>query len=446
MNTQHTTQVGSMSIRRAAFTLVEVLVVIVIGLILLTIAVPAFQSLIDSSERSLAVNSVQAAVQAAQDLALEGKEGEDGAIVFLVDDNGRLTMVPAVKIGSYREPYLSPPGDIGSQSFDYDYVVIEVFSPLDTGTSIQLPKSWFVRGYAPIGSMIDKFVPADINADRSIAIWYNSPMYGGSDINSPIKDEGHWVFPETNLFAKDAQHVGGNTDNGSLGSMQSQFRSPRQSFMIRFDGRTGELSRSTTPALFINPRVSRERPFGDRPDIEDRWKRVDLSESTRRWGVRMLLAADTDSNGTQWTNGDQFTRSLWIGNISHDTVLVKAVTRIALYNEQEMARDLGARELNKITGTLYKDYDQDDSESEIEFDIDELWPTNPPSVDNLRIAINRWIQGDTGGPEVNGRPWPDGVIRFTDTEDPDLAVGFDEPLSRLYLIQPYSGKLQEVMR
>lgn len=111
-----------------------------------------------------------------------------------------------------------------------------------------------------------------------------------------------------------------------------------------------------------------------------------------------------------------------------------------------MARDLGARELNKITGTLYKDYDQDDSESEIEFDIDELWPTNPPSVDNLRIAINRWIQGDTGGPEVNGRPWPDGVIRFTDTEDPDLAVGFDEPLSRLYLIQPYSGKLQEVMR
>ena len=432
MNTQHTTQVGSMSIRRAAFTLVEVLVVIVIGLILLTIAVPAFQVLIESSERSLAVNSVQSAVQAAQDIALEGKEGEDGAIIFLVDNNGRLTMVPAVKIGSYREPYLTPPGDLGSQSFDYDYVVIEVFSPLDTGSSIQLPESWFVRGYAPIGSMIDKFVPADIDGERSIAIWYNSPIYGGSDINSTLKDQGHWLFPESNLFAKDAQHVGGNTDDGGLGAMQQQFRSPRQSFMIRFDGRTGELSRSTAPALFIDPRVSRERPFGDQPAFEERWKRVDLAESTRRWGIRMLSAADTDSNGTPWTNGDQFARSLWLGNISHDTVLVKAVTRIALYNELDMARDLGARGLNSITGTVYKDYDQEDSESEIEFDK-ELWV---PELDDDEIVklIDQWIQGDTNG---------DGMISF---DDPDALGRVDEPLSRLYLIQPYSGKLQEVMR
>ena len=431
MNIQHTSQVDSISIRRAAFTLVEVLVVIVIGLILLTISVPAFQSLIESSERSLAVNSLQTAVQAAQDIALEGKEGEDGAIVFLVDDNGRLSMVPAVKIGSYREPYLAPPGDLGSQAFDYDYVEIEVFSPLDTESSIQLPESWFIRGYAPIGSMIDRFVPTDINAERSISIWYNSPLYGGSDINSPLKDEGHWVFPETNMFAKDAQHVGGNPNSGSLGSMQSQFRSPRQSFMIRFDGRTGELSRSTTPALFINPRVSRERPFGDQPDITDRWKRVDLAESTRRWGIRMLSTADTDSNGTPWTNGDQFTRSLWLGNISHDTVLVKAVTRIALYNEQEMAIDLGARGLNRVTGTIYKDYDQDDSLSEIEFDEDLWYPDIPADIVTL---IDQWIQGDTNG---------DGKISF---DDPDALGRVDEPLSRLYLIQPYSGKLQEVMR
>ncbi len=445
MNTNRTSQPRSTNALRTAFTLVEVLVVIVIGLIILTISVPVFQTIIDSSDRSLAINSLQTAVQAAQDIALEGREGEDGAIVFLVDDNGRLSMIPAVKIGTYREPYLAPPGDLGSQSFDYDYVVMEVFSPLDSGSSIQLPESWFVRGYASVGSMIDRFVPADINGGRSIAIWYNSPLYGGSDVNSAIKDEGHWVFPETNLFAKDAQHVGGDPVTGNLGAMQSQFRSPRQSFMIRFDGRTGELSRSTAPALFIDPRLSRERPFGDQPAIEDQWKRVDLSESTRRWGIRMLSVADTDSNGSPWTNGDQFTRSLWLGNISHDTVLVKSVTRIALYNEQDLARDLGARGLNQVTGTLYKDYDQSDSQSEIEFDFD-LWPTNTPDAQQLLTAIDRWIQGDTGGPFVNGRPWPDGVIRFTDDTDPDSAAEFDEPRSRLYLIQPYSGKLQEVMR
>jgi len=137
-------------------------------------------------------------------------------------------------------------------------------------------------------------------------------------------------------------------------------------------------------------------------------------------------------------------RSLFIGNISHDTVMVKAITRIALYNEQDLARDLGARGLNAETGTLYQAYDQDDSESAIGYDL-ELWPVGTaPDENELRIAINRWMEGDTAGPLFNGRPWPDGQIVF-DT-DPSRVIEVDEPASRLYLIQPYSGRLQEVLR
>lgn len=432
MNPLNTQPARLRALSRRAFTLVEVLVVIVIAFILISISVPAYQALITSSERSLAVNSLQVAIQAAQDIALDGREGEDGAIMFLVDENGLMTMVPAVKIGTHKEPYAEAPGDLGFQSFDYDYIDIEVFAPLSSGESIQLPESWFVRGYAPIGSMIDQFVVRGAPAEnRFAAIWYNSPIYGGLDFQSDVKQRGHWVFPETNLFAKNAQHVGGDATSGALGGIQGQFRTPRQSFMIRFDGQSGQLSRSTEPALFIDPRKSRERPFGDRPSATDRWKRVDLADNIQRWGIRMMSASDTNSDGTHWTISDQYDRALWMGNISHDTVLVKAVTRVALYNEQELARDLGTRGLNRVTGTIYREYDQTDSESEIQFD-DRLWETYPGD-NQVRDRIDRWIEGDTNG---------DGRITF-DTQDPDL---LDEPRSRLYLISPYSAQLQEVFR
>ncbi len=431
--TQSSDGACALGVVRGGFSLVEILVVVVIAMIMLTISIPAYQALIASSERSLAVNSLQSAVQAAQDIALDGREGEDGAIVFLVSDDGRLTMIPAVKIGNHREVYMGAPGEMGLQSLDYDYIEMEVFAPVSSGESIQLPESWFVRGYAPIGSMVDKLIKRNVAPNmRFASLWYNSPTYGGSDFLNPIKDEGNWVFPETNMYARDAQHAGGDPITGDLGALFGSVRTPRQSFMVRFDGRSGQLSRSTMPALFINPRVSRERPFGDQPLLQDRWKRVDLADNIHRWGVRMTSASDVNSDGQHWSTTDLLERSLWMGNVSHDTVLVKAVTRIALYNETDLANDLGARGVNRITRTIYKDYDQLDSDAEIEFDL-ELWPTNTPTADDIRIAINRWIEGDTNG---------DGRISF----DPDNSALLDEPRSRLFLIGSYSGKLQEVLR
>lgn len=82
MKKTHTHLVGT-SINRPAFTIVELLVVILIGLIILTIAVPAFQTMAYSSNRSLAVNALQASSQMARDVAINA--GEDGAVVFIYD-------------------------------------------------------------------------------------------------------------------------------------------------------------------------------------------------------------------------------------------------------------------------------------------------------------------------------------------------------------------------
>src|SRR6056297_2853959 len=90
-----------------AFTIVELLVVIVIAVLLLTIAVPAFQATIYSSNRSLAVNALEASSIMARDAALN--TGKDGAIVFVYDPEvGRINIIPAIKVGTIREATTAP--------------------------------------------------------------------------------------------------------------------------------------------------------------------------------------------------------------------------------------------------------------------------------------------------------------------------------------------------
>jgi Tfp pilus assembly major pilin PilA len=428
---------------RRAFTVVEILVVVTIGIILTSIAVPAFQNLLESSRRSLAVNALQNAVQSAQDIALSGREGEDGAIVFVYDAQSRsMRLVPAVKVGEVSEFLRGVPGQLGQVGFNTPYLTLDVFVPYSSGETIQLPENWMVRGYAPPGSMLDPFTPvqplqAGDEFGRLVSIWYDTPLYGDNDVMDPIKKEANWVFPETGFYALDAQHVGGDPVSGDLGNPPTPQRTPRQSFMVRFDGQTGQLSLSTRAAIFVDPRPSRERPYGDQPNLDDRWKRVDLADSVNRWALRIIQATDLDGDNGAYRNADFALRELLIGNASHDTILVKGVSRLALYEESALARDLGARGVNATTGTIYDDYPQDDSTAPIEID-DALWQTYPGD-DELRVLINRWIEGDTNG-NPSG-PGGDGIIRFSD--DPELS---DNPVSRLYLIQPYSGELQEIFR
>jgi len=429
----------SRATRRGAFTLVEVLVVIVIAAILISLSVPAYQNLIESSEQSLAVNALQSAVRGAQDIALENGGDADGAVVFLHDGAGRVSMVPAIKIGQISAPLQPLGGGEGGGNFGvpgataFDTVTLDVFAPTDTGREIQLPRLWSVRGYAAPGTLNDRIEPgrnSDNPDERSAAVWYNSEIYGGDDVTSDTRREAHWVFPETGFYARDAQYEGG-PDDGSIGGSAQNQRTPRQSFMIRFDGRTGQLLRSSTPGLFIDPRTSRERPYGDDPAPDDAWKRIDLSLSVKQWALRVMNNPDLDSNGFGYQAGDLGIFNKLIGNASHDTVYVKPVTRIALYNEEDMASDIGAGGLS-ATGTVYLPYDQTESDSEIMFD-ESLWRGTYPGDDEVRDDINRWIEGDTNG---------DSEIVF----DPDDPQGSDEPKARLYLIQPYSAELTEVLR
>ncbi len=419
----------TLSIKPRGFTIVELMVVILIGVILLTIAVPAFQNTIYSSNRSLAVNAVQASSLMARDVAIN--TGQDGAVVFLYDpQTGHVQIVPAIKVGTIREPSTAPSGPGGGfggpapVAFgDLPYFDRDVFVPAAIGDTLSLPAYWMVRGYAAPGMLRDQD-----SSGENAATWYNSEIYGGDNPSSNVKDDAHWVFPETGFFARDAQVNGGSLDGG-LGSVNRGLATARQSFMIRFDGRTGAVSRDTSSALFIDPRNSRERPWGDERDLDanQRTLRVDLAEDYEVWAGRILNSSDLNADGIAYGRDDGTLRDQLIGTASNDTVLVKPVSRIALYDERQLAMGIGARGLNSVTGTIYEPQDQDETMVAIGFDMTLFSGVNEGQV---LERIDQWISGNT-----------------TFVDNGDFQLDFDdEPQSRLYLVQSYTGELKEVLR
>ncbi len=419
---------------RGAYTIIELLVVIVIAVLLLTIAVPAFQASIYSSNRSLAANAIQAASVMARDVAIN--TGKDGAVVFVYDPEvRRLNIIPAIKVGTIREASTAPTGPGGGRGpgavafGQQPYFDIDVFVAAPIGEVLSLPADWMVRGYAPAGLMID----VDSGGNEA-ATWYNSQMYGGDDPNSSLKEEGHWVFPETGLFARDAQVNGGGL-NGDLSSINRTLATARQSFMIRFDARTGAVSRDTRSALFVDPRNSSKRPYGRdlrRLTPNQLSLRVDQADDIEVWASRVLNSADVTGDGITYGRDDGTLREQLIGNASNDTILVKPVARLALYDEKELAAGVGARGVNTETGTLYLPQDQSISAAMIQLDTSLITP--PPSQQRLAMLIDQWINGDTNG---------DGVISFNPLNPNDEP---DDPQARQYLVQSYTGELKEVLQ
>ncbi|HCT44112.1 MAG TPA: hypothetical protein DF699_02730, partial [Phycisphaerales bacterium] len=201
----------------------------------------------------------------------------------------------------------------------------------------------------------------------------------------------------------------------------------RQSFMIRFDARTGAVSRDTRSALFIDPRNSRERIYGDQPNSNQQTLRVDLAESLEVWATRVLSSPDVNGDGLAYGNDDEQLREQLIGTASNDTILVKPVSRVALYDERDLVLGIGARGLNTETQSIYLPHDQNDRNVNIQFDTSLFDTSNEAEI--VR-RIDQWINGNT-----------------TYTTDNDLVIDFeDEPLSRLYLVQSYTGELKEVLR
>lgn len=403
--------------RLGGFTLVELFVVISVALIVIAVAVPAFSAMTASNARSLAENTLRTAVAVARDVALQSSRGNDAAAVFLFDpESGRMRVVAAEYVGTIED------GIDGAVSGGFlapnTRVKRDVFAPVLVGETLVMPRGWMVRGYAPART---------INSD-----WYDSIMY-----NDPFNawDRGNWVFPEDGFY-----DVNRGVAQGGANS-----RTPRQSFMVRFEGKTGRLVRDAGEALLVDPRpssVDRIPATTNRTDPMI-WKRADLADDAYGWARRVLTEADLLGNGQLYQGADEAERRRLIGNLSHDTVLVRDVSRVALYNETELLRALGARDLSRRragrtnTGSMYASHADVGS---IAIDFDGLFEQNSPfnaspaGLGRLRQSINRWIDGDT-------------------TKNADGTIGngvfyeqTDEPIAMRYWVDTYSGELTEVRR
>jgi prepilin-type N-terminal cleavage/methylation domain-containing protein len=282
---------------RRGFTMVELLVVVAIFVLLISLAVPAFSSMLYSSERSMAENALRIGIASARDAATRSARGEDGAAVFFYEPGVGYTIVPYVLAGTMQ--------DHDASSND---VRRELFVPAAGYEPVQLPRSWMVRGLAVANSMDDQ--------------WYADS--GTAWNNNAVRQRANWVFPETGFY---------DTSRGDEGRK-------RQTFMVRFEGGTGVLKPlQSDPVLVLAPAPSLAfRNTGNFANY-----RVDRDDQPRRF-VRRVLAVTTGA-------GPNLKREL-LGDLSTDTVLAKPVPLLALYNERGMASVVGAS-IGRETGCIY---------------------------------------------------------------------------------------------
>ena len=421
---------------RAAFTLVELFVVIAIALIILAVSLPAFNAMAANAKRSLAQNMLRQGVTLGRDVSVQSVRGGDGAAVFLFDpDSGTIRIVAAELVGTILDTADGNP----TQTVERD-----VFAPVAAGEMIELPKFWSVRGYAPARFTTSSGGgPGFANPDD----WYDSDMY--ADANAWLR--GHWVYPEDGFYDRTlARTVPTN-----------RMRSPRQSFMIRFDAQTGNVRRDGRDSLFIDVRPSDEGraalllSFGLAANTRSdagAWLRADWADNAASWARRIIMTGDLDQDGSPFQMNDERLRRALLGNESHDTVLVRGVARVALYDERDLAQALGARQLSRRAGTpqtysLYAKYDEtgtDPARQRITIDFQGLFEdspafdASPAGQKRLRESIDRWINGDTNR-------MSDGTVgdNFLFGEGPQ---GEDEPLALRFIVDAYSGELVEVTR
>ncbi len=309
-----------------AFTLVELLVVISIFILVLAIAVPAFRAMLYSSAQSSAENGLRAALGVARDAAARSAQGQDAAAVFTFSPGGRTTIIPCLSVGRVLDV---------DQSLDPvdPFVYRDVLVPLPGAEPVQLPGDWMVRAYAPAGSIE--------------GAWYSATE------NDP--DVDNWVFPETGFF---------DGDDGLDGE-------DRQTFMVRFEGSSGALkSWDTSGALVLLPSASGAfRASG----IWNQY-RVDREPDPARFVRRVLASPETIAN-----------KRRLLGDEATDTVLARAVSQLAVYNERRLAAGVGAP-IDRATGCLYRN-------------LEEPRLVNAPGGAPLDPArINSWIVGTLLGP------------------------------------------------
>ncbi len=321
---------------RRAFTLVELLVVIAIFVLLLAIAVPAFSSMLYSSEQSLAENSLRIALQAARDAALRGAAGKDSAAVFFFDRfTGRTTVLPCVYAGTIKDE------DQGSPTRPPPLVDREVFVPVAGFEPVQLPRGWNIRGYAG---------PKTIDTS-----WYERTYSSNA-----ARNRGNWVFPETSFYDED--HGNDGTD--------------RQTFMVRFEGSTGVLKVSDSDAVLVLA-PSPSTTFRSTQPWNNPLLRADTEADYARL-VRRIASRPAAGPGSLSVQN----RQDLIGDSASDTVLAKPVAQVAVYSEKKLAQALGVR-TDSTTGCLYKNLP----------DPQFIDVNGSPMNDVYVVYINDWVEG-----------------------------------------------------
>jgi prepilin-type N-terminal cleavage/methylation domain-containing protein len=280
------------SVRRG-FTLVEIIVVLTVISILVLLAVPAFTSLIASQEETAAEARLRAGVAVARDASIANALGEDTGAVFTYDPQGPIRIVAVTRIGSFIDTTLAVPA------------VREVFVPIDGVEPVTLPGSWMVRAYAPVSAFDGEWYGVDASGTASV-------MYDNTTPN--------WVFPETGFFNHTVENDGRN----------------RQTFMIRFQGGTGQVVGSTpTAAVVLLPRPSDQ----NRTLPQDLWP--NRASDFRRIGERLLKNPSLDVE-----------LQTVLGGASSDVALVRPVQILALTDEVKLADAVGAR-LDRFSNSMY---------------------------------------------------------------------------------------------
>jgi type II secretory pathway pseudopilin PulG len=332
---------------RVAFTLVELLIVIGIFVILLAIAVPAFSSMMFSSEQSMAENAMKIGVAAGRDAALRAGAGRDGAAVFIFE-NKRIQVVPCVQAGTVE--------DVDNNN---NPVTRQIFAPVNGFEPVKLPRSWTVRGYAAANSIDDE--------------WYEDSYTTASRAN------GNWVFPETDFF---------DQDQGYDANRQGK----RQSFMVRFEGGTGMLKPDPTPVLVLFPSESTSFRNAQPYSI---W-RADLESDLVRFVARVQVAPPSGTNSLDATMRQQL-----LGNQASDVILVRGVSQLAFCNERSLASALAGIvpqvRINDTSGCLYQ----------VPASGYATKPQFVPGIDGSDTtiaAMNAWIENRLPQGNVQGNP------------------------------------------